>query len=254
MSETAVNVHNANGRHRVVLVCEHASAYIPEQVKNLGLSAEAASSHIAWDPGAAVTARYLSEYLDAVLVEGAVSRLLYDCNRPPESPGAMVERSELYDVPGNTGLTPAQRQQRVDAYYKPFTETLSSALQNHHSKPVLVTVHSFTPVYNGVPRDLDIGILHDTDADLANAMLNVAGGYIIKRNEPYGPEDGVTHTLLKHGIANQYANVMIEIRNTLIATDSECRVVAQAIGGWINESLKHLPESYTDVAGQESQA
>ncbi len=252
MSESAVIVHNANGRHRVVLVCEHASAFMPKRFNNLGLSNEAVVSHIAWDPGAAVTARFLSEYLDAVLVEGAVSRLLYDCNRPPASPGAMTERSEIYDIPGNKALTVEQRQQRIDAFYTPFTDTLAEVLDNHHSEPVLVTVHSFTPVYNGVPRNLDIGMLHDTDARLANAVLGVAQGdivnaYNIQRNEPYGPEDGVTHTLQLHGINNNLHNLMIEIRNSLITTDAECKKMAQHLGRWITDALNQLNAASGDI-------
>lgn len=240
MSETAVKVHNATGRHRVVLVCEHASAFIPERFNNLGLSPEAAASHIAWDPGAVLTARYLAEKLDAVLVEGTVSRLLYDCNRPPESPGAIVEHSEIYDIPGNTNLTESQRRQRIDSYYVPFSDILASVLEKHHCEPVLVTMHSFTPVFNGVPRNLDVGILHDADQRFADAMLNVADGYTIRRNEPYGPEDGVTHTLQKHGIENNLHNLMIEIRNTLITDDKQCMQMAADLESWIVGALQQL--------------
>lgn len=235
-----MKVHNATGRHRVVLVCEHASAFIPQRFNNLGLSDEAAVSHIAWDPGAAVTARYLAQMLDAVLLEGAASRLLYDCNRPPESPGAIVERSEIYDIPGNLKLSSSQRLQRVRSYYTPFSETLANVLAKHHTEPVLVTMHSFTPIYNGVRRNFDVGILHDADQRLADAIINVADSFDIRRNEPYGPADGVTHTLKKHGIKNKLHNVMLEIRNTLIANDKQCMQLATHFERWINRALQQL--------------
>ena len=243
MPEPAVKVRNAHGRHQVVLVCEHASAFIPAVFNNLGLDGEAATSHIAWDPGAVMTARLLSEKLDAVLVEGTVSRLVYDCNRPPEAPGAMAARSEIYDIPGNTGLTDVQKKDRVDSVYKPFTQALAGVLANHHVEPVLVTVHSFTPVYQGVVRDLDIGILHDSDSTLADAMLSIPSPWNTQRNEPYGPQDGVTHTLKLHGIANSIANVMIEIRNTLISNPAECEAVATRFEKWLTDSLKLLHKS-----------
>jgi len=82
----AVAVDNSTARGPVVLVCEHASRVLPERAGDLGLPAEALESHIAWDPGALAVSRLLSQKLDAVLIHQRFSRLLYDCNRPPESP------------------------------------------------------------------------------------------------------------------------------------------------------------------------
>jgi len=87
-----------------------------------------------------------------------------------------------------------------------------------------VTVHSFTPVYHGVRRSVDVGILHDNDARLADAVLSVAkfdGGISVQRNEPYGPEDGVTHTLKLHSEKRQILNVMIEIKSDLIENEKD---------------------------------
>ena len=237
MTQRAMIVHNSHGQHPVVLVCEHASATIPPQYDNLGISAEAARSHIAWDPGAVVTARYLANQLDAVLVEGAISRLVYDCNRPPESPGAMPERSEIFDIPGNRNLSDKERANRISSCYEPFKNSVASILADHPSEPVLVTVHSFTPVYNGERRAVEIGILHDDDARLADAILDVAEGFCIQRNQPYGPEDGVTHTLKLHGIRNSLHNVMIEIRNDLLETDVQCQQMAAHLEHWLSTAL-----------------
>lgn len=238
MTEQAVTVENAGGSNAVVLVCEHASAHIPARYNNLGLSAEAAISHVAWDPGAVATARHLSSQLDAVLVESAISRLVYDCNRPPDSADAMPERSEAYDIPGNKNLSRQERQLRIDTCYRPFTSTVAKSLSDHVTTPVLVTIHSFTPIYNGNRRELDIGILHDDDSRLADAMLDTVpdalSDFKIRRNEPYGPRDGVTHTLKMHGIANRLANVMIEIRNDLLASDKQCRDMAAGIAQWLS--------------------
>jgi len=238
--EAAYNVYNARGRYPVVLVCEHASDFIPVQYRNLGLDGRARVSHIAWDPGALTTARFLADQLDAVLVEGTVSRLVYDLNRPPESPTAVPQQSEAYTVPGNQGLTPAEHQLRVEHYYQPFKDALEKTLQSHHCEPVLVTVHSFTPVYNGKVREVELGILHDTDQRLADAILQLAGGYNIQRNQPYGPEDGVFHTLQLHGVTNQIHNVMLEIRNDLLTDEQGCQKIASKIAAWLNDALKML--------------
>ncbi len=111
----------------------------------------------------------------------------------------------------------------------------------------MLTVHSFTPVYFGVPRAVEVGILHDADSRLADAMLSAASAdkrYIVRRNEPYGPADGVTHSLILHGISRGIPNVMIEVRNDLVADQAGQEVMAgylsellaQAIGSQVNNN------------------
>ena len=108
---------------------------------------------------------------------------------------------------------------------------------------VLVTVHSFTPVYRGVSRDVQIGILHDADSRLADQMLQLVdgrSGYQIRRNEPYGPADGVTHSLRLHALPFGLLNVMIEIRNDLIADAAGQQRAADYLTGSIQEALGRL--------------
>jgi predicted N-formylglutamate amidohydrolase len=240
MSEQAFNVYNSGGSHPVVLVCEHASARIPAVYRQLGLAGDLATSHIAWDPGALETARYLADALDAVLVEGTVSRLIYDLNRPPESPGAMATVSERHEVPGNRALQASERKRRVDLYYQPFVSEVSRVLQAHHCTPVLVTIHTFTPVYHGRTREVEIGVLHDADSRLADAMLDGASTFNVQRNQPYGPDDGVTHTLQLHGLPGGLLNVMIEIRNDLVGNSAACQSMATHLGHWLTDSLQQL--------------
>ncbi|MFC6490697.1 N-formylglutamate amidohydrolase, partial [Nitratireductor sp. GCM10026969] len=98
---TIVETINAEGAGTVVLSCEHAANFIPPEFADLGLAREVLESHIAWDPGASAVARHLSRHLDAPLVAQRVSRLVYDCNRPPDAEAATPARSEAYAVPGN---------------------------------------------------------------------------------------------------------------------------------------------------------
>lgn len=230
------------GTSPIVLVCEHASAFIPAAFDNLGLADEALTSHAAWDPGALGVALKLSQSLDAVLVASCISRLVYDCNRPPGHPGAMPERSEVFDVPGNTNLTDAARQSRHDTYYLPFRNAVEAAI-SAKPKPVMVTMHSFNPVYHGVPREVEIGILHADDARVADAMLDCARAHtdhIVRRNEPYGPTDGVTHTVAEHATPQGHPNVMIEVRNDLIQTPEAQAEMARQLTGWLTQALSEI--------------
>ncbi len=236
LPENVVETARPDGASAILLVCEHASRFIPEGLGNLGLDAAAAQSHIAWDPGALALAKRLSEALDATLIAQKVSRLVYDCNRPPDSAEAVRAESEVYHIPGNAGLSAAERDKRTDYIYRPFQKALAAAVQTRPHR-VLVTIHSFTPVYNGVPRAVEVGILHDSDRRLADAMLNAAvqdPAYNVQRNAPYGPEDGVTHTLREHALPRGLLNVMIEVRNDLLA--DEAGVTAMA--AWLHARLK----------------
>lgn len=242
-------VNNPAGRHPVLLVCEHASARIPPEFNDLGLAPADLESHIAWDPGALQTAVRLSAILDAPLVHSTVSRLVYDCNRPPHAKSAMPDYSEETRVPGNTGLTETQRELRVERFYRPFEALLSGTLSDRPDPSVLVTVHSFTPVYRGRKRSVEIGILHDRDSRLADALLQVASGFDIRRNAPYGPADGVTHTLRLHALPRDMLNVMLEIRNDLIATPEHCAKMADTLAGWLEGALALCAVAKTEEAG-----
>lgn len=230
---------NVDGSSSVVLVCEHASSNIPAAYKGLGLSPQNRESHAAWDPGALAVAEQMSDLLDAALIASRVSRLVYDCNRPPDAPDAMPARSEVIDIPGNATLSQAERAARADAIYRPFHAALSRQVQRT-AHPVIVTVHSFTPVYFGQKRSVEIGILHDSDTRLADAMLATAAAHTdanVQRNQPYGPEHGVTHTLQQHGVAGGHLNVMLEVRNDLIATAPQQKAMGDLIAGWLADAF-----------------
>ncbi len=235
-------VVNADAPSPIVLICEHASAYIPPHLNNLGLSGDVLTSHAAWDPGALGVAQGLSQHLDAVLVASRISRLVYDCNRPPGHPGAMPARSEVYDIPGNMDVSDEERQRRHDAYYRPFRDAVAQAIRSVR-KPIIATIHSFTPIYHGQVRDVEIGILHDQDTRVADAMLACGAAHtphIVRRNEPYGPVDGVTHTVAEHATPRGFPNVMIEVRNDLIATPDAQAEVARQLAGWLTQATAEM--------------
>ena len=241
-----VAVDNAGGRGEVLLVCEHASRRLPERYGDLGLSADALASHIAWDPGALAVSRLMSKSLDAMLIHQRFSRLIYDCNRPPDSPAAIRDVSEIFRIPGNENLSEAEKSRRTTALYLPFHGRIREEIAARRARglqTVLVTIHSFTPVYFGRERPVEIGVLHDTDSRLADRMLHVASDthlYRVERNEPYGPADGVTHTLEVHALPAGLLNVMIEIRNDLITDETGQGVVADFLTGLLRESLADI--------------
>lgn len=232
--DDVVEVVNPKGRGGFVLICEHASNFVPPELKNLGLGPRELESHVAWDPGARAVAMLLSVALDAPLVASRVSRLVYDCNRPTHSGTAIPARSETTDIPGNVDLSEIDRVRRAVEVYGPFRDRIAGVLDQAMARgiePIVLTIHSFTPVFHGKRRDLDVGILHDVDSRMADAVLAAsdAVGMDVRRNEPYGPGDGVTHTLALHAVPRGLANVMIEIRNDLVADPASQQAFAKRL-------------------------
>jgi predicted N-formylglutamate amidohydrolase len=226
----------------LVLICEHASDFIPAEFDHLGLAESERKKHVVWDPGAMALSMHLASRLDATLIASKVSRLVYDCNRPPEAHDAIPARSETIDVPGNVGLSDEEKADRAARFYHPFRDTLSRVVAGK-TAPVLVTVHSFTPIFHGKPRAVEVGVLHDSDARLADALLSDLAGVTamnVRRNEPYGPADGVTHTLKEHAIPGRHLNVMLELRNDLLADEASQSAMADSLANWLTRALTKL--------------
>lgn len=238
-----VAITNPTGNSPVLLICEHASLRIPASLDALGLDTNSAKSHVAWDPGAMAVSEMLSQQLNATLISARFSRLVYDCNRPPASAEATRDTSEVFNIPGNRDIPTEQRAARVDEIYNPFVDTIQNYIATEIANgrpPVLVTIHSFTPVYFGKIREVELGVLHDTDTRLADEMLAIPSEMNMQRNQPYGPQDEVTHTLRLHALPNGLLNVMIEIRNDLLADKAGQQAVADDLANRLTQAIAAL--------------
>ncbi|MEQ9244331.1 N-formylglutamate amidohydrolase [Roseovarius indicus] len=237
-------VVNARGKGPICLVCEHASAVIPAALGSLGLAEEDRFSHAVWDIGAELLARDLSRKLDAPLVVATVSRLVYDLNRPPTALGAMPSKSGAIQVPGNLNLSDDDRALRASEVYEPFHAKVSEVLDGFGTPPAFVTIHSFTPTWDGKNRETQLGLLHDADPRLAMAMMAISDDTLVTRlNEPYSARDGVTHMLKRHAIARGLQNVMIELRNDLLTREDDVARISSLLAGMLTASLDLQPES-----------
>ena len=218
-----VATYNSNGAGAFVITCDHASNFIPSEFGGLGLGAADLIRHIAWDPGALGVSRAMSKHLDAPLVCGNVSRLIIDCNRPRDAHDLIAQTSETTIIPGNANLSSDQRGQRISRYYEPFHESVDVAVAKGLSRsisPGVIAVHSFNPVYKGVSRPWEIGIIHDDDDAWALGIverLTADKSLTVGVNEPYSPKDRVYYTLERHARSRGLPAVMIEIRNDEIA-------------------------------------
>jgi predicted N-formylglutamate amidohydrolase len=224
-AEEAVVVDNRDGAGPFVIVCDHASNFIPREFDSLGLASSELSRHIAFDPGALGVSKQMSSRMDAPLVRSTASRLLIDCNRPLDAPDLITTVSEVTRIPGNADLNEEQRQERIGRFYTPFHEAIQSVAMprlKSGMQPGFIAVHSFNPTYRGVARPWEIGLIFDEGSDWALAMaemLRAEFGFNVGLNEPYSPQDRVYHTLSLHARSQGLPAVMIEVRNDEISTE-----------------------------------
>ncbi|MEP3429862.1 MAG: N-formylglutamate amidohydrolase [Roseibium sp.] len=224
----AVEVLNAGGAGSLVLICDHASNHLPSPYdQSLGLSEVDKSAHIAWDPGALGVARALSEKLDAPLVYTTVSRLVVDCNREEDRPDLIPCVSESTQISGNQDLSSEEINARLELVHRPFHAAIDTLLDQRlkRERPTaVVSIHTYTPVYKGVKRPWEIGLIADKDRSIADpvlAELNSQSDLTVGDNEPYSPADGVYYTIRKHGEDRSLPCLMIEIRNDEVSTANE---------------------------------
>jgi predicted N-formylglutamate amidohydrolase len=225
LDREAVAVDNPEGGGPFVLVCDHASNWVPTSLKGLGLPDSELERHIAWDPGALELARRLSDLLDAPLVHATVSRLVLDVNRDPSHPGSIVTRSEDTEVPGNQEISPADRARRVQSIYEAYHRALDAVIEKtvaRDAAPKIISVHSFTPIYRQEQRPWHIGILHGDDTRISQPLLELLradGEFCVGDNQPYAPTDGVYHTLGRHCANRNLRSVLLELRSDIISTE-----------------------------------
>jgi predicted N-formylglutamate amidohydrolase len=202
--------------------------------------------HVAWDPGALAVARLLSGMLDAPLIHSTVSRLVIDCNRDESAPDLVPVISEHTEIAANRDLSDTARQERIARYHAPFHDAIEAVLDaraDDGRETILVTVHSFTPVYKNVPRPWPIGLIHGLDPSfslsLRDALLADEPDLNVGWNEPYAARNGVTFTLEHHGDRRGLLASMIEIRHDEILTPDGAFRWAHTLAGALNQARLH---------------
>jgi predicted N-formylglutamate amidohydrolase len=218
-----VREYNDLGHSPFLLTCDHYGRLIPRVLGDLGLPESELVRHIAWDIGIAGVAEMLSKHLDAHLIVQRYSRLVIDCNRPPNVASSIPLISEATTVPGNEGITREQAAVRRAQIFDPYHRRIDAIIdaRRHNSMPtILVSLHSFTPVYAGIARPWHIGTLYQRDKVLPTLLLGALRAepdLVVGDNEPYAVSDQTDYTIPVHAEARGLMNSGIEIRQDLIS-------------------------------------
>jgi predicted N-formylglutamate amidohydrolase len=237
----AVLEQNASGGSPFLLTCDHYGRLIPRVLGDLGVSGSELVRHIGWDIGIAGVAERLAKQLDAHLVAQRYSRLVIDCNRPPQVASSIPTISEATVIPGNEAISREARAARRTQIFEPYHRRIDEVIDQRIAagRPtVLVSLHSFTPIYAGIMRPWHVGTLYHRDEKLPPLLLKAfraEGDLVVGDNEPYAVSDETDYTIPVHGEARGLMNSGIEIRQDLIGDQAGQQQWADRLAGIFGE-------------------
>jgi predicted N-formylglutamate amidohydrolase len=205
----------------MVILGDHAMNRLPAHYDQLGLPASAFERHIAYDIGIEGLCRTLSARLDVPAVLGGFSRLLIDPNRGEDDPTLIMKISDGAIIPGNHPISDAEWQNRIASYHRPYHQAVAATIADVAAvtgqAPLVLSLHSYTPAWKGVPRPWHAAVLWDTDDRAVLPLLSMlrAQGLLVGDNEPY---DGALRgdTLYQHCMVPGIPHVLLEVRQDLI--------------------------------------
>lgn len=241
-----VEIYRPQGTSRILILCDHAGRYIPRRLNKLGLPDSEIARHIGWDIGIAGVVRGMADALDAQAIMQPYSRLVIDCNRTPGTPASIPVISENTEIPGNDRLLPEEARARETEIFAPYHAAITAELDRRAAaavKTVLISMHSFTPVYKDVARPWHVGTLYNRHAWLAEIVFELLSEdpeLIVGNNEPYMVSDEVDYSIPVHGEKRGLAHLGIEIRQDQIAEEAGQTVWAARMSDVFARAVKRM--------------
>jgi len=208
-----------NPNNAIAITAEHASNALPEGYSwSESDRAFFADEHWGWDKGSLDVALHLAKELKCVLVHSLYSRLLLDVNRdlPSETLFRLSGDGRIIDL--NRNLDEEEEDKRIDKYYQGYYRALREV--STKIKPqYVISVHSFTPLYEGNPRTLEVGILVNYSDELAQKVHDEfkKRHHNVAINEPYDGKEGLAAlgSMLYAKVPITREGIQFEFRNDL---------------------------------------
>lgn len=222
----------------VFLTCEHASERLPDGHSWSPNDGRLVGTHWAFDLGARDLVFDLATAMGAPAVLSRFTRLLVDPNRPEDSDTLFRAEAEGAAVDLNRDIGGAERMRRIERFYRPYHDAIDRRLATH-AAPVLFSIHSFTPVYEGTIRPMEVGVLFDTQDELAEqaAAAIRAAGFVTALNEPYSGKAGLIHAAEHHAGRHGRKALELEVRQDLaVRPEFRARLVAALAGFFGSEA------------------
>ena len=223
MTFSPVEIINPDAPPGLLVIVDHASNALPPGYGTLGLDPAEFERHIAYDIGTAGLARALATRLNATTLLAGFSRLLIDPNRGEDDPTLVMKISDGAIIPGNRGLDDTELERRLDTCYRPYHAAIAAQI-TRAIRPAVLSLHSFTPQLQGrPPRPWHAGVLWGSDEASGQRFIDILRrddpSLCVGANEPYlGGNPG--ETLDQHVFHRDLPNILVEVRNDLIADEA----------------------------------
>ena len=226
--------------------CEHASNHLPSDVPKNERDDFFLQTHWGIDIGAAQVLRHLSDFSQSEGILATHSRLWMDLNRASSRSDIIRLETEGHFLSFNQNLHPDQIRERFEKVYYPFHQAFDQMVKARLNNPqpvILLSIHSFTPIWEGCLRSMDMGVLFDDWAALAHTFkdLLVQQEFFTELNQPYTGKNGLMYSVQQPGRKYNIPHLELEINQALISTPERCLHIAQKI--WL--ALQQLPAQIT---------
>ncbi len=231
----------------LLLSCEHASARIPTGFRADAPTRRLLATHRGADLGAWEITRVLSARLRATAIGGAWSRLVTDLNRPPAAADLIVAAPDGVAVSFNTGIGAAERARRIARFHAPYHQAIDlhcRRLRAAGRRPLLLAVHSFTPLLEPRRRKFDLGLLFDA----SEAIIPYAAsafrrqGFRVRLNRPYSGRRGFLYSARRHGLRHLLPHFELEFNQGSLGSLAHVRDV----GKRASEAIFYIMKSILD--------
>ena len=231
---------SAKKKKRILIIADHASNYIPDSLDNLGLNKNLFNTHIAYDLGVKELCIDLSKLLKSKYIIGEYSRLIIDLNRDLLDPTLIPEIVDRKIIPKNVNLSANEKKIRITEVYNRYHNNIKRTINSDHIT-ILISLHSFNPIFKNKKRNIHFGILSNEDRRLSNCIITDMRrrGLKVGDNEPY-EGNLIGDTMYKHGLKNNLHHTLIEVRNDLLSSSTKIHRVSVLLKQVINNSINRI--------------
>lgn len=211
---------------QLIISCEHAGNEVPREYSHLFENNTAPlETHRGIDIGALQLTNTIAAKMQQEPYLHTVTRLLVDLNRSVQSPTLFSEytREEPLSV----------REDIFEKYYRPHRKKVEQRVQqivNEGDCALHVGIHTFTPVWDGQERDVDVGFLYDPTRKgeqqfcqhWRKELALKYKGLRLRMNQPYrGTMDGFTTYLRRNYPGQDYLGMEIEVSQRFASSVSK---------------------------------
>ena len=231
---------SAKKKKNILFIADHASNYIPNSLKNLGLKENQLNSHIAYDLGVKELCINLSNLFKSKYIIGEYSRLIIDLNRDILDPTLIPEIVDRKIIAKNLNLSNYDQRKRISEIYNKYHRKIKKTI-NQNNITTLISLHSFNPIFKTKKRNIHFGILSNQDKTLSNCIITEMKRRKLRvgDNEPY-EGNLIGDTMYKHGLRNNLPHTLIEVRNDLLSSPTKIHRVSALLEKVIKNSINRI--------------